>query len=294
MYRRLCEAPDIEMLTPSEWIERYTPEKLDHLAAGTWIDGSFRTWIGDPVKNQAWEILTHARAALDEHEDHPEDETAMDAMLCAEASDWFWWFGEGHSSAHDHAFDALFRRHVSAVYRPLDLPLPHVLTEPLTPPAGDPTRLWPSRVGRPAVTGESTPYYKWASAGKVTLQQGSIHQAEPMVTAAWAIYDHESITCRLDTGPTARSLLEDGVVFELNLEEDGSRIVFDDAGTTGEHLEASIGRVLEVAIPNERVGDVRFFWRVLRDGEEIERFPRAGELVMNVRGRSLDLENWVV
>jgi len=294
MYEALADADDIEMVTPSQWLETHTPERLERLAPGTWIDGSFRTWIGDPVKNRAWEVLTHARDAIDHEPPGPAANKAMEAMLCAEASDWFWWFGEGHSCSHDHAFDALFRRHVAAVYRALELPPPAILAEPLTPPSGDPTRLWPARMGRPEINGERNPYYKWASAGHAVLQQGSIHQAEPLVTAAMAIYDSESISFRLDTGRRADRLLGDQCDFELTVEPNDVRVKITGEGTEGRYLEAACARVVEVAIANDYVGDVRFFWRVLMNGEEIERFPRAGELVMNVRGGSLDLENWVV
>ena len=48
-------------------------------------------------------------------------------MLIAEGSDWFWWYGDDHSSDHDLAFDDLFRRHVRNVYRALDAPIPEEL-----------------------------------------------------------------------------------------------------------------------------------------------------------------------
>ncbi len=48
-------------------------------------------------------------------------------MLIAEGSDWFWWYGDDHSSDHDLEFDDLFRRHVRNVYRALDKPIPEEL-----------------------------------------------------------------------------------------------------------------------------------------------------------------------
>ena len=45
---------------------------------------------------------------------------AREEMLIAEGSDWFWWYGDDHSSDHDLEFDELFRRHVRNVYRALD------------------------------------------------------------------------------------------------------------------------------------------------------------------------------
>ena len=42
---------------------------------------------------------------------------AREEMLVAEGSDWFWWYGDDHSSDHDEEFDDLFRRHLRNAYR---------------------------------------------------------------------------------------------------------------------------------------------------------------------------------
>jgi len=47
---------------------------------------------------------------------HPEatEETILKrgSLVCGRGSDWFWWFGEGHSSNQDAIFDRLFREHL--------------------------------------------------------------------------------------------------------------------------------------------------------------------------------------
>ena len=52
---------------------------------------------------------------------------AREELLIAEGSDWFWWYGDDHSSEHDLEFDELFRRHVQNVYRALEKPIPEEL-----------------------------------------------------------------------------------------------------------------------------------------------------------------------
>jgi len=46
----------------------------------------------------------------------------------AEGSDWFWWFGEGHSSNQDAIFDRLFREHLCGIYKALNEPVPLIYT----------------------------------------------------------------------------------------------------------------------------------------------------------------------
>ena len=48
-------------------------------------------------------------------------------LLIAEGSDWFWWYGDDHSSDHDREFDDLFRRHLRNVYAALGEPAPDEL-----------------------------------------------------------------------------------------------------------------------------------------------------------------------
>ena len=52
---------------------------------------------------------------------------AREEMLIAEGSDWFWWYGDDHSSAHDLEFDDLFRTHLRNAYRRLQAPVPDEL-----------------------------------------------------------------------------------------------------------------------------------------------------------------------
>ena len=57
----------------------------------------------------------------------PALEQAREELLIAEGSDWFWWYGDDHSSDHDAEFDDLFRRHLRNVYRLLHKPVPEEL-----------------------------------------------------------------------------------------------------------------------------------------------------------------------
>ncbi len=97
----------------------------DPLFTGSWIDESgtpggadLGTWIGEPEENRAWELLGDARHQLADagatEASHPE---AFRAVRRAEASDWFWWYGQDQDSGRDDEFDALFRAHLRAAYR---------------------------------------------------------------------------------------------------------------------------------------------------------------------------------
>jgi alpha-amylase/alpha-mannosidase (GH57 family) len=98
--------------------------RVHDLATGSWIDepGSAHgvdlgTWIGEPEENAAWELLGAARAALQAGGPEAVSGRALDALLAAQGSDWYWWFGADQESRNDAEFDELFRAHLQAVYR---------------------------------------------------------------------------------------------------------------------------------------------------------------------------------
>jgi alpha-amylase/alpha-mannosidase (GH57 family) len=132
LYQRLSDDTDIKLVTVSEFLEQFPPTETipaAQLHSGSWVDGNFTTWIGDPAKNKAWDLLTQARQTLAHHPEATEENNpeAWEALYAAEGSDWFWWFGEGHSSNQDAMFDRLFREHLCAIYRSLNEPVPHNL-----------------------------------------------------------------------------------------------------------------------------------------------------------------------
>jgi alpha-amylase/alpha-mannosidase (GH57 family) len=128
LYSLLENDLSLESVTVSEYLEKHPPQQaLKTLHSGSWINSDFRTWIGDPTKNLAWDFLKTTRDFLVENQDRLDSETRSKAWECiyiAEGSDWFWWFGEGHNSAHDHLFDAAFRRYLEEVYLLLQEPIP--------------------------------------------------------------------------------------------------------------------------------------------------------------------------
>ena len=56
---------------------------------------------------------------------------AWEELYIAEGCDWFWWYGDDHSSAQDALFDYLFRKHLQNVYLLLGDEPPTDLARPI-------------------------------------------------------------------------------------------------------------------------------------------------------------------
>lgn len=143
LYERLSDHPKIEMTTFSNALD--SGAKLRHLPilkAGSWVYGSFSTWIGDEDKNKAWDLLVEAKQSFDEvmasgKLSSKEQEAAIQQLAVCEGSDWFWWFGDYNPSDSVRDFDQLYRRHLRRLYEMLQEPVPESLDIPISQGGGN-------------------------------------------------------------------------------------------------------------------------------------------------------------
>ncbi|MDZ7804542.1 glycoside hydrolase family 57 protein [Thiohalophilus sp.] len=145
LYAGLVEHPDLNLTTYSAYLAQQ-PETvtLDRIVAGSWVYGTFSTWVGDPGKNRAWDLLVEAKRACDQqlasHEFSPEQREAILTQLAiCEGSDWFWWFGDYNPAESVRDFDQLYRQQLSNLYMQLGLEPPDVLAEPISHGGGQPS-----------------------------------------------------------------------------------------------------------------------------------------------------------
>lgn len=135
LYARLSEHPEIELTTFSRCLEQNIQNKsIQNLVAGSWVYGTFSTWIGSKEKNRGWELLIEAKLVFDKvmSEGRLSDEQrrlAERQLGICEASDWFWWFGDYNPSESVQEFDQLYRHQLQALYECLKEPVPASLNE---------------------------------------------------------------------------------------------------------------------------------------------------------------------
>lgn len=202
LYENLSNQENIKLVTVSEFLEKYPATATipgEKLHSGSWVDGSFTTWIGDPVKNRAWDYLTHARETLAKHPEATEENNpaAWEALYAAEGSDWFWWFGEGHSSNQDAIFDQLFREHLYGIYKALNEPIPAYLTQPLEVHEAKLDHR-PESFIHPIIDGKGDEQ-DWDKAGRIEVggSRGTMHQSSLVQRIFYGV-DHLNFYVRVD------------------------------------------------------------------------------------------------
>src|SRR3569833_1208444 len=122
LYKKLAAHPLIELTTFSDYLDQYQRRAvLPHLVAGSWVYGTFSTWIGDKDKNRAWDMLGEVKRAYDHalatgYLVGAAREAAEQQLAACEGSDWCWWFGDYNPSQTVSDFERLYRLHLANLW----------------------------------------------------------------------------------------------------------------------------------------------------------------------------------
>jgi alpha-amylase/alpha-mannosidase (GH57 family) len=145
LYARLSDHPALELTTYSKIIaqSKITPIALPHLVAGSWVYGSFSTWIGDKDKNRGWDMLCEAKCVFDQLRADgkftaADIESLEKQLALCEGSDWFWWFGDYNPAQSVSDFEYLFRRHLINLYTLMGVTAPESLSHTISVGGGAP------------------------------------------------------------------------------------------------------------------------------------------------------------
>jgi alpha-amylase/alpha-mannosidase (GH57 family) len=323
LYAKLSSHPELRTVKMSHAAAR-SPRPLNGIFPGSWIDGNFFIWIGHSDDLRGWRQLREAREIFDRMAASatPGDrEQARKELLIAEGSDWFWWYGEDHSSEHDLEFDDLFRRHLRNVYQMLGQPIPEELFATNISTGRLPLSVvTPIGLLSPVLDGRVTSYFEWLPAGIVEtdLPAGTMTVGErrtPLLRRFLFGFDVDSVYLRLDVGSSSRQALDEGLVCSVNFTTPGDRrVTIAAAGpsvsaTVSERTSAgtwqrvpgrprvAAGEILEAAVPFADLGlqptnPVAFFVSIQQGGVEIERHPAHRPVETVVPERAFEKLNW--
>jgi alpha-amylase/alpha-mannosidase (GH57 family) len=155
LYEALEQHPFIRTTTFSECLRQIRgdsqeqqgimvePGELPSIVSGSWVYGTFSTWIGMADKNNAWDLLCNAKTSYDRviksgRLTEEEQALATQQLGICEGSDWFWWFGDYNSALSVQSFDRLYRINLSNLYQLLKLPVPVELQHVVSMGGGHP------------------------------------------------------------------------------------------------------------------------------------------------------------
>ncbi len=169
LYEELKATPWCTTVTMDEVANKNNSTALEHLVAGSWIHGTFDTWVGESEKNRAWELIFNTKRDVLNYKGAiskaVEDEITYH-FLASECSDWFWWYGKDHSTDFATEFDVLFREHLIEIYRLLAMDIPSALFDPIqTTEVSKPFWTKPHAQISPKIGMRGDSFFSWVGAG---------------------------------------------------------------------------------------------------------------------------------
>jgi alpha-amylase/alpha-mannosidase (GH57 family) len=320
MYQGAVSRKEIQPLPMSEYLEKYPArDRIDKLFAGSWISHNFAIWIGHPEDNRGWDAIHRTREHLKEahargsvEKDHIE--RAWEELYIAEGSDWFWWYGDDHSSALDSLFDQLFRKHLQNVYALLGDAAPADLFQPITRGQSRAIHTQPRGFSTVKVDGRPT-YFEWIDAGR--YKPGSERGTMTLVTEGpiaglWFGFDRQRLLLRIDFNSPAREVLKKSDRIHVQFASPANtEWTVSGFGTPtlkcsltrfsrlAEELDAraAVDEVLEMAIAFEslevRPGNaLHFAVDIIRGGQSIDRAPREGTIELTTPSPDFERIMW--
>lgn len=144
LYSQLSANPKLQLTTFSECLDQGpASDELPHIVPGSWVYGTFSTWIGEQDKNRGWDMLVEAKRTFDNvvasgRLSAQQLENAERQLGICEGSDWFWWFGDYNPSEAVRDFERLYRMQLATLYQMLAEEPPEHLSHAFTHGGGDP------------------------------------------------------------------------------------------------------------------------------------------------------------
>ncbi len=316
LHRALAADPRIETVTMSEATAAAAGPAVPRIHSGSWIEASYRIWIGHREDRLAWTALGRAREAVEAAgaAGAPADrvEHALRHLRAAEGSDWYWWYGEDFSTENAAEFDALFRGHVLRACELLDLAPPPEALQPIKPTGRGALEAKalrePTALVRPVIDGRDPDFFEWQGAGvhRPGRGRGSMYGGAPAFSALLWGFDERNLYLRLDPDPEGPP--PDAIRITLLGPRGPCRVEFplarDGVARPGSRDGAPAGRavflrILEAEIPLAALGvepgdELVLAVEALSGEEAQERIPRSGYLPVSVPGADFERIHWRV
>jgi alpha-amylase/alpha-mannosidase (GH57 family) len=314
LYERCLRTAGVRPVQVGAFLKEHPPrDTLPHLFAGSWIHHNFAIWVGHEEDNTAWDALHRTREYLlsrgqgagvrgQESLSLTPIQRAWEELYIAEGSDWFWWYGDDHSSAQDSVFDYLFRKHLQNVYLLLGDAPPPELGWPISKRSLRALYTLPRAFLEVQIDGRYT-FFEWISAGRYTCQneRGTMARVTrgPMKDLFFG-FNVATLLLRLDFDEPARDALAEfdalrvGFVepagYELVIERPASprrsvHLLHQGKPVSAAGVVVGIDRIVELAVPFDLLGlkvdePLQFYVDLRQGGQSLDRAPREGTIAL--------------
>lgn len=332
LYSNLSESPFLKCVSFSDYLKiKSTKPVLPKVMAGSWIYGNFSTWIGQKEKNKAWEFLAITRkkfseVAMDVEKgvkkiDQYSLKKAFRNILIAEGSDWFWWYGEDHTSEYEEEFDELFRMYLIQSYKEMNERIPEEFFEPIIRKIVGYEIQPPHELITPVLDGYITDYFEWLPAGFFTNKYTytTMQRVHNIFTGFYFGFDRENFYVRVDVPKEILNDKKYPFVMIVNFRRPGNiqfklikdnkrefvkffKEILDSNGDVVEEKDFNtfgVNKIVEIGIPFYEIGvrknqNLEFSVSLFIGDNLAERMPQSGYVSQKISIDEFDKYYWIV
>ena len=303
LFGRLAQVPSqVATVRVDEAADESAARPLPGVVSGSWVGGKLDTWVGSAAHNRAWNLLAQTRAAVAAERGHPRvADPGWRAVLAAESSDWFRWFG---AAAVPFAadLDACFRGHLIRAWNEIGREPPEALAEPLVGHEDEERYCAPAGPIRPVLDGRVTDWFEWLAAGRVDATEGLVGATVVPARSLRFGGDGEYLYLRIDPWEAQVSVALAGAIVRICFpgwpERTLTAVVPGSGSSESGGVHLVVDTVLEIAVPVARLpGDgveYRFHVVVETASGARQRLPDAGALGIPVGDRQEPEWEWHV
>lgn len=304
LYAAIQETDWIESSTVQEAFEKpYVPEVvIESIQPGSWINGDFGIWLGEPEENEAWTLLAQAKILAERKIADVDEATAKTIekeLMIAEGSDWFWWFGYDHYTPIKNEFDALFRQHLSNVYRLLGMEVPKELFRPISRVLQSQRHL-PTAPVSPVIDGRRSSYFEWTGCGRMELSQGYSAMNAGAKILSGLEYGEDAANLYLAIHSRIEPERLGAYEIRLHFSHPVKKVFALPLQKTAriKGVEYAADHFVEVAIKKDLLGKeiegAELGIEVLEEGSSVERSPTNGALLLEFGSSGLRQQDWFI
>jgi hypothetical protein len=332
------ESEKVMSVRVSDFLQAHPPQhKIEHLFSGSWINRDFYIWVGHQEDRRAWEYVYRTREdllAVTQSRGLQQDQNlavvdiglfhAWEELYIAEGSDWYWWYGDDHSSGNDDAFDNLFRTHLKNVYKFSGQTSPLFLNIPVKGGAQAGRYTSPASSLKIKVDGRCSNYFEWIGAGRYRPdKEGGVMTSsqKSLLEQVYFGYDQKALCVRVDlfekmistqsliSTPAARShrigslslrfAEPKGLVLHID-PENINTLQYEGPWRKSKQdaVEVAWDEILELRVPFTMLGvevaqNISFYVEVSASDRATERYPRSCALQLNVPPANLHEHEWM-
>ncbi|HQJ56499.1 MAG TPA: glycoside hydrolase family 57 protein [Caldisericia bacterium] len=303
LYTTLSKEKNIILTTNNEILDSVESEEINYIESGSWVNGDFKTWIGDEEDNLSWNYLKKIRDDFEILDDEKKEKVKKNLFIL-EGSDWNWWYGKSYENKIKKNFDYLYRRHMLSFYLSSGLDVKNFVYKPIISDEINFINLKVKGYMKPKIDGKITDFYEWENGFHYDNEErlSEIHSNDRFFEYIKGGFDKENLYLAIKINKNFQNFKVD---LNLNPKNEKYKLTFINENNNlsllndlSIYVEYFFDEILEIKLPffNEifyEDNKISFFVIFNLNNKPVSKMPQDGFFIIDTDEKNI-ISEWVV